>query len=191
MTAVPTALEAHERVGGHAATHQSVLARSVIASYTRPTPIEIPILLNLQVLLPLLALGGVLAVTLVKALDALLLGERYAHSMGVSVQRVRWLALASVALLSGTTTAFCGIVAFLDVAVPQVARGVMQSAQHRVLLPASLLIGAAVAMFADLLAHLPAGNKVLHLNAITAILGAPVVIWIVLRGTRRADGGES
>jgi iron complex transport system permease protein len=147
--------------------------------------------LNLQVLLPVLALGAVLAITLVKALDALLLGERYAQSMGVSVRRIRWLALAAVALLSGATTAFCGIVAFLDVAVPQLARGLMQSAQHRALLPATALLGAAVAMFADLLAHLPAGNKVLHLNAITAILGAPVVIWIVLRGRGSSRGGES
>lgn len=147
--------------------------------------------LNLQVLLPVLAIGGILALSLVKALDALLLGERYAHSMGVSVRRIRWLALAAVALLSGATTAFCGIVAFLDVAVPQVARGLMQSAQHRVLLPATVLLGAAVAMLADLLAHLPAGNKVLHLNAITAILGAPVVIWIVLRGATRRAGGDS
>lgn len=147
--------------------------------------------LNLQVLLPVLALGAVLAITLVKALDALLLGERYAQSMGVSVRRIRWLALAAVALLSGATTAFCGIVAFLDVAVPQLARGLMQSAQHRALLPATALLGAAVAMFADLLAHLPAGNKVLHLNAITAILGAPVLIWIVLRGRGSSRGGES
>jgi iron complex transport system permease protein len=146
---------------------------------------------NVQVLLPVLVIGAALAVAIVKALDALLLGERYAHSMGVSVRHIRWLALASVALLAGATTAFCGIVAFLDVAVPQVARGVMQSAQHRILLPACVLIGAAVALFADLLAHLPAGNKVLHLNAITAMLGAPVVIWIVLRGTRRLDGGDA
>lgn len=146
--------------------------------------------LNLQVLLPVMAIGTALAVTLVKPLDALLLGERYAESMGVSVQRARWLALAAVAMLSGTITAFCGIVAFLDVAIPQLARGIMRSSQHRVLLPATLLIGAAVALFADLLAHLPIGNRILHLNAITAILGAPVVIWIVLRGSRRTDGED-
>ncbi len=137
--------------------------------------------LNLQVLLPVLLVGIALAGVLVKPLDALLLGERYAESMGVSVSRIRWLALTAVAVLAGGTTAFCGVVAFLDVAVPQVARGVMRSADHRRLLPATLLLGAALAMYADLLSHLPVGNRILHLNAITAVLGAPVVIWIVLR----------
>jgi iron complex transport system permease protein len=144
--------------------------------------------LNLGVLLPVIVAGTALAIALVKPLDGLLLGERYAESMGVSVRRARWLALAAVALLSGTVTAFCGVVAFLDVAVPQLARGITRSAEHRILLPASLLLGASVAMFADLLAHLPVGNRILHLNAITAILGAPVVIWIVLRGSRRTEG---
>ena len=140
--------------------------------------------LNLRVLLPLFAIGSVAALMLVKSLDALLLGERYAESMGVSVPRIRWMALAVVAILSGTTTAFCGVVAFLDVAVPHVARGVMRTSDHRVLLPASLLLGAALAMFADLLAHLPVGNRILHLNAITAVLGAPVVMGMLLKRSR-------
>jgi len=142
---------------------------------------------NLRVLLPLLLLGTLLAVALMKSLDALTLGERYAESMGVSVRRIRWVALAAVALLSGATTAFCGVVAFLDIAVPQIARRIIASTEHRFLMPATLLLGAALAMYADLLAHVPIGNRILHLNAITSVLGAPVVIWMLLRKSGAAN----
>lgn len=141
---------------------------------------------NLTVLAPSVVLGLGLALLLVKPLDAFHLGERYAASMGVPVARVRQLALLTVAATSGVLTAFCGVVAFLDVAVPQLARGLCRTAEHRVLLPAAMLLGAALAMAADLLAHLPGGNRILHLNAIAAILGAPVVIWIIMR---RPDDG--
>ncbi|MCU0649860.1 MAG: iron ABC transporter permease [Gemmatimonadaceae bacterium] len=141
---------------------------------------------NLRILAPLVLLGLGSALLLVKPLDAFQLGERYAESMGVPVRRVRQIALCAVSAMAGAVTAFCGVVAFLDVAVPQLARGLCRTSEHRVLLPAAMLLGAAMALCADLLTHLPGGNRILHLNAIAAVIGAPVVIWIVFR---RPDDG--
>ncbi len=135
----------------------------------------------LRLYLPAITLGIAVTFMLAKPLDALLLGEHYAESIGAPVVQTRRVAFASVALLAGTLTAFCGVVAFLDVAVPQLARGVMRTSRHRVLVPAAASLGAALAMFADLLAHLPVGNEILHLNAITAVLGAPVVMAMIVR----------
>lgn len=135
----------------------------------------------LRLLLPAVTLGVAVTFAMAKPLDALLLGEHYAASVGAPVVRTRRVAFAAVALLAGTVTAFCGVVAFLDVAVPQMARGVMRTSHHRVLVPAAAFLGAALAMLADLLAHLPVGNEILHLNAITAVLGAPVVMAMIVR----------
>ncbi|MBN1687060.1 MAG: iron ABC transporter permease [Spirochaetales bacterium] len=119
-----------------------------------------------------------------KALNGLLLGESYAQSMGLHIKRTRGLLIATTAILTGTITAFCGPVAFLGVAVPHLARGVLNTSNHRKLLPASALLGAVMALFADLVAHLPGTSIVLPLNAVTALIGAPVVGWVILK--RRA-----
>jgi iron complex transport system permease protein len=143
---------------------------------------------QLGILVPAV-LGGAAALALaVKALDALLLGERYAASLGLPVRRARRVVFLAVTVLAGVGAAFCGVVAFLDVAVPQVARGLTRSARHAVLLPCSLLLGATLAMLADLAAHLPGPNRVLHLNAILAVIGAPVVIWAIATRTRGQEG---
>ncbi len=121
-----------------------------------------------------------------KPLNGLLLGETYAQSMGLHVKRTRRLLIATTAILTGTITAFCGPIGFLGVAVPHLARSVLNTSDHRSLLPASALLGALIALFADLVAHLPGTGSVLPLNAVTAIIGAPVVGWVILR--RRALG---
>jgi iron complex transport system permease protein len=142
--------------------------------------------------LPLLA-GAVLAGALLgaasaKPLNALLIGHTYARSLGVPVRALRALLLASTSILAGSVTAYCGPVAFLGLAVPHLCRGLFRTADHRVLIPACLLLGGALSLAADLAARLPGGNRALPLNAVTALIGAPVVIWVLLR--RRAPRDE-
>jgi iron complex transport system permease protein len=138
-------------------------------------------------LIPIL-LGLVTALLLVRPLDALLLGEHYARTMGVNVVAVRVVAIAATSVLAGTVTAFCGPIAFLGVAVPHLARGVVRSSDHRHLVPVVLLFGAIVAVLSDLVASLPGLQITLPLNAVTSLLGAPVVIAVVVRrgGVRSA-----
>ncbi|MFW5786218.1 MAG: iron chelate uptake ABC transporter family permease subunit, partial [bacterium] len=135
--------------------------------------------------LPILG-GAVLAglavgVLLLKPLNALLLGEGYAASMGVRVRLARTAIIAATALLTGVITAFCGPIAFIGVAVPHLARAVLRDADHRTLLPTTALLGSLIAVVADLIAALPGLRTTLPLNAVTALLGAPIVIWVVLR----------
>ncbi len=135
---------------------------------------------QLTLLAPLLVVGLGIAGASVKPLNALLLGEAYARSMGVSVGRVRIWLIASTALLAGAVTAFCGPIGFLGIAVPHLARSLFQSSDHRVLMPRVILLGAILALVADLLAQVPGSSQVLPLNAITALLGTPVVIWVIV-----------
>ncbi len=128
--------------------------------------------------------GLALAWSASKPLNALLLGESYAASMGVAVAPSRWLILGATALLAGGVTAFCGPIGFLGVAVPHLVRGLFRSADHRLMIPASALAGALVALVSDLVAQLPGSSAVLPLNAVTALVGAPVIAVVVLR--RRA-----
>ena len=138
--------------------------------------------------LPVLAgavLAGIaMAAVCAKPLNALLLGWTYARSVGVPIQALRALLLASASLLAGAVTAFCGPVAFLGLAVPHLCRGLFRTADHRILIPACLLLGASMSLASDLASRLPGGDSVLPLNAVTALLGAPVVIWVLMR--RRA-----
>lgn len=136
---------------------------------------------QLTVMVPAILLGEFIAYLLPKQLNALLLGETYARSMGLNVQRTKWWIIASASLLAGTVTAFCGPIGFLGIAVPHLCRGLFNSSDHRLLIPAVMLLGAILALLADLIAQLPSSQYVLPLNAITSLLGAPVVIWVLLR----------
>lgn len=127
----------------------------------------------------LLGLTG--ALLLIKPLNALLLGERYAENLGVNIRRVRnWLLLVT-GLLSAITTAFCGPVAFIGLAVPHVARMVLGTANHRSLLPLTILCGGVVALLCNLLCVLPGEWGIIPLNAVTPIVGAPVIIYVIVR----------
>jgi iron complex transport system permease protein len=139
---------------------------------------------ELRVMAPALAVGLAVAFASTKALNALLLGERYAASMGVPVRLARVTILLSASLLAGGVTGFAGPIAFIGVAAPHLARPAVGTSDHRSLLPATALIGASLALVAEILAQLPGQAGVLPLNAVTALLGAPVVIW-VLAGSRR------
>lgn len=143
---------------------------------------------QLRVLVPCVAAGLALGVLLTKQLNALLLGDRYAASMGLHVRRARLLVVLSASLLAGVVTAFCGPIAFLGVAVPHIARGLLRTSDHRVLVPAVVLLGAGTALLAGLVAQLPGQDATLPLNAVTSLLGAPVVVAILLRLRRSSQG---
>lgn len=136
---------------------------------------------QMRVLAPTIMIGLGLAFTLSKSLNALLLGEAYAHSMGLPVRVARSWIIVSAATLAGAVTAFCGPIAFLGIAVPHFCRSLFATADHRVLMPAAVLLGAICAISADLIAQVPGRDIVLPLNAVMALIGAPVVLWIMLR----------
>lgn len=138
-------------------------------------------------LVPVVLIGLVAALSLSKALNALLLGETYARSMGVNVVRARYAIIATTGLLTGAVTAFCGPIGFLGIIVPHLARWLLRSSEHRALLWVVMSLGASLALGAALIAELPGSHLILPLNAVTALMGAPIVISIVLRGrVRRA-----
>lgn len=135
---------------------------------------------QLMILAPVIGAGLLLAGLLTKPLNALLLGESYARSMGANVRRVRFWLIAGTSVLAGAVTAFCGPIAFLGVAIPHLCRSLLRTSDHRVLMPATMLMGGLVALLADLVASVPGSRTILPLNAVTALLGAPIVVWIVL-----------
>jgi iron complex transport system permease protein len=126
-------------------------------------------------------LGIVLTFAASKALNALLLGENYAQSLGTHVQRARILIIVATALLAGGITAFCGPIGFVGIAVPHLARSVFQTSDHHVLVPAVCLMGAALMLGCDILAQLPGSQETLPINAVTALIGSPVVIWVIVQ----------
>ena len=132
---------------------------------------------QLALLLPVVTAGLALAVAVIKPLNLLLLGENYARTMGLNVQRTRTLIFLSTVLLAGTVTAFCGPVGFIGLAVPHLARMLFASADHRILMPGSMLAGAALLLVCDLVAK----SLALPINTITALMGIPVVIFVVVR----------
>ena len=135
------------------------------------------------------ALALVAAITLVKPLNALLLGEDQARSMGVDVVRVRRSAIWTTGVLAGTVTAFCGPIAFLGLAVPHVARAFLRSSDHRILMPGTILMGVALALGCDLFVRAGWTGGQLPLNAVTSLLGVPVVLWVLLSGRKWARLG--
>ena len=132
---------------------------------------------QLAVLIPSIATGLLLAVVTIKPLNLLLFGEEYAVTMGLNVRRSRGLLFLSTTLLAGTVTAFCGPIGFIGLAMPHVTRMLFRNRDHRVLVPGTVLSGASVLLLCDLVSKL----FTLPINAITALLGIPIVVWVVLR----------
>lgn len=132
---------------------------------------------QLAVLIPSIATGLLLAVVKIKPLNLLLFGEEYAVTMGLNVRRSRGLLFLSTTLLAGTVTAFCGPIGFIGLAMPHVTRMLFRNSDHRVLVPGTVLSGASVLLLCDLVSKL----FTLPINAITALLGIPIVVWVVLR----------
>ena len=148
---------------------------------------------DLALFAPVISAGLAACMLIGKPLNGLLLGEGYALSMGLRIMPLRIATIALTAMLSGTTTAFCGPVAFVGVAVPHMARVALDSSNHRTLLPVTAFCGALVALAADLLAQLPGSQSVLPLNAVTALIGAPVIVWLILKrgNLSRTFGGQT
>ncbi|MDB2606643.1 iron ABC transporter permease [Zobellia sp.] len=136
---------------------------------------------QLGLLFIIVFIGILLAVFSIKPLNAFLLGENYARSMGVNLIRSRYLIIISAGLLAGSITAFSGPIAFIGLAVPHLTRQIFNTTEHRILVPAVLLYGSILMLICDTIAQLPNSAEVLPINAITSILGAPVVIWLLIR----------
>ena len=132
---------------------------------------------QLHLMFPAVLIGLVVSVAVIKPLNLLLLGEQYARTMGLNVRRSRYLIFLSTTLLAGTVTAFCGPIGFVGLAIPHIARMLFSNADHRILLPASALCGAVVLLTCDIISKW----LTLPINTITALLGIPIVIWVVIR----------
>jgi iron complex transport system permease protein len=137
---------------------------------------------QVSTMIPFVIIGIVLAIISIRSLNALLLGEKQAQSLGISISRTRFIIFVSIILLSGTITAFCGPIAFVAITVPHICRLVFNSNNHSILIPASILIGGIMLLVCDILSQFPGASITLPLNAITSIMGIPVIIWILFRG---------
>lgn len=116
-----------------------------------------------------------------KALNTMLLGENYARSLGLNVFRSRTLIILTTSILAGVVTGFCGPIAFIGIAVPHLARTLLGTSDHRILIPATLVLGAAIMLACDIIAQLPGSQMALPINAITALFGSPVVVWVIVK----------
>jgi len=136
---------------------------------------------QLSILLGIIVIGILLSILSIKALNAFLLGENYARSLGVDLKKSRFLIIVATGLLAGGVTAFAGPIAFIGLAVPHLTRQIFNTTDHKILMPAVLMYGAILMLLCDTVAQLPNSASVLPINAITSILGAPVVIWLLVR----------
>ncbi len=136
---------------------------------------------QLLLLLVIVAVGILLSILSIKSLNAFLLGEHYAQSLGVSLKKSRLTIIIATGLLAGGITAFAGPIAFVGLAVPHLTRQIFDTMEHKVLIPAVMLYGAILMLLCDTLAQLPNSASVLPINAITSLVGAPVVIWLLVR----------
>lgn len=125
--------------------------------------------------------GVLLSIISIKSLNAFLLGENYAQSLGVSLKKSRLTIIIATGLLAGGITAFAGPIAFVGLAVPHLTRQIFDTMEHKVLIPAVMLYGAILMLLCDTLAQLPNSASVLPINAVTSLVGAPVVIWLLVR----------
>ena len=126
-----------------------------------------------------IAIATIVVLMLIKPLNGLLLGEDYARGLGINVERTRWMMVLASCLLAGSVTAFCGPIAFIGVAVPHIARGFFATSNHRLTVPASALIGANILLICDILCNI--GTYSLPISTMSALFGAPIILWIVLK----------
>lgn len=129
-------------------------------------------------------IGMCLAIKSIKTLNSFLLGENYAQSLGLKIKRSRLIIVLATSLLAGTITAFSGPIAFIGLAVPHLTRQLFNTSNHQILLPAIAVFGAIIMLLCDIIAQLPSSDYVLPINAITSLIGAPVVIWLLIRKRR-------
>ena len=136
---------------------------------------------NILILAICVFIGLFLSLISIKSLDGLLLGENYAKSMGLNIKKSRYKIIFATSILAGSITAFAGPIAFVGLAVPHLAKLLFQTSNHKVLFWATLLIGAIMLLFCDTISQMPGFNFTLPINAVTSIIGAPIVIWLLVR----------
>jgi iron complex transport system permease protein len=139
---------------------------------------------ELGVLALILLTGTLVSLRYVKSLNAWLLGDNYAKSLGINIKTSRFWIIVSASILTGGVTAFCGPIAFVGLAVPHLVKLLIPTTNHKILIPAVMTGGATLMLLCDVLAQLPGNAQILPINAITALIGAPVVIWVILRQSR-------
>lgn len=126
--------------------------------------------------------GLICALLLIKPLNAVLLGEQYAENLGINTIKLRNCLLLVTGLLTAVTTAYCGPIAFIGLAVPHIARMLLKTDNHRYLIPGTILSGAAISLLCNIICVLPGDNGIIPLNAVTPIMGAPVIIYVIIKG---------
>ncbi len=141
---------------------------------------------EINILLVMTSLGIILSVFLIKPLNALLMGDNYAEVLGIRIRRVRLLIIFIAGIITGTITAFAGPIAFIGLAVPHIARLLLNTSNHKILVPGVVIIGAALMLVCALLSEFPGENMILPINSVTALFGAPVVIWLILNNRKRS-----
>jgi iron complex transport system permease protein len=139
---------------------------------------------QLQVLITSVGAGVLLNIFSVKMLNALLMGDNYATSIGLNVRFARFVIFTGTSILAGSVTAFCGPIGFIGIAVPHIARIIFRTSDHKVLIPATILTGASVMLLSDIISQLPGSESVLPVNSVTSLVGIPVVIWVILRNRK-------
>jgi iron complex transport system permease protein len=136
---------------------------------------------ELQIFIPVVVITLIGSFMLSKTLNALLLGDNYARSLGVNINTSRLLIVVVTAVLAGTITAFCGPIAFIGIAIPHITRLIFNTANHKILFPMVILCGAILMLICDMVAQMPGKEYTLPINAVTSVFGAPLVIWLVIR----------
>ncbi|MDX2444902.1 MAG: iron ABC transporter permease [Bacteroidales bacterium] len=136
---------------------------------------------QLGILALVVSIGILICLASVKVLNTMLLGEEYAHSLGVNAKVARTVVFISTSILAGAVTAFCGPIGFIGIVVPHISRLLFKTADHKVLIPGSMLIGAIFILISDIISKLPGYDQVLPINSVTALLGIPVIIWIIFK----------
>lgn len=139
---------------------------------------------QLNVLLISVSAGVLLSLFSSKMLNALLLGENYAGSIGLNIRFARIVIFTGTSILAGSVTAFCGPIGFIGIAVPHIVRILFKTSDHRILIPGTILMGGAVMLISDIISQLPGSETVLPVNAVTSLIGIPVVIWVILRNRK-------
>ena len=135
-----------------------------------------------MLLFALLCLVGIIAsIFLIKPLNIMLLGTQYAESLGINIRHIRNLLLVTVGLLTAVTTAFCGPVSFLGLAIPHMTRLLLHTENHQILLPCTILCGAVIALLCNLICYLLGDGGIIPLNAVTPLLGAPIIIYVIVK----------
>jgi iron complex transport system permease protein len=139
---------------------------------------------QIKVLAISVSAGVIMSLISSKMLNAMLLGESYARTIGLNIRLSRILIFAGTSIMAGSVTAFCGPIGFIGVAVPHLTRMLFKTSDHKVLVPGTLLTGGAVMLASDIISQLPGSDKVLPLNSVTSLIGIPIVIWILLRNRK-------